>query len=103
MSIPEAGADAINLAELLADIDEFLPVENLTLSPAVSLYFDENLPQGIESLKLTAETNNGATKRHLLQGADIQGFAPLANLDQRAPVLTGNEYSGPLPPAALSL
>jgi hypothetical protein len=100
--IPEAGEAAIDMADFLGDIDKILPVENLSFSPDIFLYFEE-LPQGVSKIKLTAETGDGPVVKKLLKDADGQGFAALDPGAQPAPVLSGTEFSGPLPQPSLSM
>jgi hypothetical protein len=95
---PDNGEAPINLAELLKAVDDFLPMENLSLSPRVSLYLNDDLPENIK-LKIEADTDDG-TPENLLP---VAGFTPVNDAGGRIPVFSGTEYTGALPPPALSL
>jgi hypothetical protein len=103
INIPDtsAGEDPINLAELLKAVDDFLPIENLNLSPSAFLYLNDDLPRNMK-LKIEADMGDDAPV-NLLPASGGAGFAPIDDDRGQVPVFSGNEYAGALPAPALSL
>jgi hypothetical protein len=95
-----AGEEPINLAELLKTVEDFLPMENLGLSPGAFLYLNDELPR---DMKLKIEASKGGAPVNLLPEPDDEGFLPIENDRGQFPVFTGNTYAGPLPVPALNL